>query len=332
MLVITPTYTTCLPQNKGIVLVIDHQPLSHINSIEADLETGSIYYDQSYNSIEQIIKDNNIDVEHVYMNHYLEYTDFPYPHTCVPHRAFFAECIDFLEHSNTTEYSDKQNCFVMMNKLRENRLLVSAWFKQNKNIDFDYTQGWEITDNDFSKVQEYTRLTNYSFDDFLTKKFIPYKNQKAQIYYRNIGLGNASMWNDVFKEKFCSSTFAIITEPVFWEKACSITEKYLMSIYGCCFPIFCGGYKLPEKLTSIGFDVFNDVVDHSYQYELHPALRVCNALEHNRKLLENSNVKKLDFMDRHFKNLSLVRDNLDKFISQFDDISNFQLPDNIRKW
>jgi hypothetical protein len=338
MLVITPNNITDLPGNSGIVIVLDHQPAPLNPSIEADFETSSIYCDQPYNSIEQIIKDYNIDVEHVYMKHYLHWTDFPYPHTCIPWIADLGtQCTDFLEKSVTTEYSDKQNCFIMGGKRRENRLLVSAWFNQNKHLDFDYTQGWEIEDDDFVQVEEYTRLTSYSFDGFLNKRFVTFNNNEAQFSYTGLRTGyqnekNVSIWNNVFKEKFCSSTFAIITEPVFWEKACSITEKYVMSLYGCCFPIFCGGYRLAEQLTRIGFDVFDDIIDHSYQYELHPGLRVLNALELNRKLLESQNIRKLDYMDRHLKNLSLVRENLDSFTCQFNNIQNFKLPDNIRKF
>ena len=330
MLIIAPTEIRDLqlPGSDGIVLIIDHQPPPLNPSIEADFETGKIYSEQSYNRIEEIIKDYNIAVKHVYMNHYLYWPDFPYPHTCVPHLAFFKECAEFSKNSIVSEYSDEQKCFVMMNKRRENRLLVSAWFNQNNHIDFDYTQGWDIEDDDFSKIQEYTRLTDYSFDGFLNKKFIPNLYWPSEL---EGSVRNMFMWNNLLKEKFCSSTFTVISEPIFWEKACSITEKYLQALYGCCFPIFCGGYKLPEQLTLLGFDLFDDIIDHSYQYELHPGLRVINALELNRKLLENSDIKKLDYMDRHLKNLSIVKENLDKFIAKFDDIQTFVIP-NSRNW
>ena len=327
MLVITPTKSYVLPDKNGIVIVIDHQPPSPTNAtIEADFETASVYQDQSYNNIEQIIKDHNIDVEHVYLDHYLYWLDFPYPHTCIP-TMFLEFCDEFLLYAIPEEYSDEQNCFIMMNKRRENRLLVSAWFSQNKNVNFDYSQGWEVEYNDYNKIEEYTRLTPYKLGSFLNKKFIPYKNNVDGLIngcYNEPApnkddsvSGIKGMWNNIFKEKFCSSTFSIVAEPNFWEKGCLVTEKYLMTLYGCCFPIFCGGYGLPDQLTRIGFDVFDDIIDHSYQYEAHPGIRVLNALELNRELLENHSVKKLDYMDRHLKNLSLVREHLDSFKLQF---------------
>jgi|SaaInl59LU_5_DNA_1037362.scaffolds.fasta_scaffold25278_2 hypothetical protein len=323
MLLIHPTYTRLIPIDDGIVYIIDHQPqlAQLVARIEADVETGSIYRRQSYNNIEQFILIYGIDVEHVYMEDYLTWKDFPYPYTCVPF-YFLEECKHFLTNAALGEYSDEQCCFVMMNKIREHRLLVSAWFNQNKNIDFDYSQGWTSEDRDFSSLEELTRLTHYKLDGFLDKKFIPYKgssvtsNQSHDGYHA--GEGNVAIWNNLFKEQFCSSTFSVITEPPFWENGCMITEKYLMTLYGCCFPIFCGGgYRIADELTNIGFDVFNDVIDHSYQYEEHPGLRVLNALERNRELLENHSFKKLNYMDRHLKNLSLVREHFDSFKLQF---------------
>jgi len=314
MYIILPGSIKTISGHDGIVIVLDHQPPLTNPRIEADFETASVYQDQSYNNIEQIIKDHNIDVKHIYMDHYIYWKDFPYPHTCIPN-FFLKSCKEFLLSAIPGEYSDDQNCFIMMNKRRENRLLVSAWFSQNKNLDFDYSQGWEVEDTDYNQIEEYTRLTPYKLDSFLDKKFIPYKNNVTS-YYNNEG--NVAIWNNLFKEKFCSSTFSIVTEPHFWEKGCTVTEKYLMTLYGCCFPIFCGSYGLADQLTRIGFDVFNDIIDHSYQYEAHPGLRVLNALELNRELLENHSVKKLEYMDRHLKNLSLVREHLDSFKDQFN--------------
>jgi len=310
-----------LSGDDGIVFVWDHQPPCQDLKLDGDFETGSVYQDQSYNNIEKIIKDHKIDVEHVYMADYLQWTDFPFPYTCAP-LTLFDICDKFYKNAIVAEYSDEKSCFVMMNKCRENRLLASAWFNQNKHINFDYSQGWETQDKDFDVLKELTRFTDYSFDGFLNKKFDTYNSNSPENYLNDVA-GNHIIWNNILKEKFCSSTFAIVTDPVFWEKAVFFDEKYLMAIYGCCFPIFCGGYGTADYLSNIGFDVFHDVIDHSYQYEIHPGLRVLNALESNREILENHNLKKLDYMDRHLNNLSLVRENLQNLKNQFS-ISQFE--------
>ena len=174
MLVITPWNDVNLSGDDGIVFVYDHQPPLDWK-IDGDLETGSVYQDQSYNNIEKIIKDHKIDVEHVYMADYLQWTDFPFPYTCVP-MYLLNTCNDFFKHAIIAEHSDEQCCFIMMNKRRENRLLVSAWFSQHNDIDFNYSQGWDVEDKDFLNIQEYTRLTSYTLDSFLDKKFTAYKD------------------------------------------------------------------------------------------------------------------------------------------------------------
>lgn len=347
MLVILPWEIFTIPGDEGIVYVHDVQRPCADWKIEGDFETGSVYQPQSYNNIEKIIHDYKIDVEHVYMDHYLHWTDFPYPYTGIPH-CFLHNCNQFSTGAIPGEYSDKQCCFIMMNMRRDNRLLVSAWFSQNKDIDFDYSQGWKVENNDFLVTKECAHLTPYKLDSFLDKKFTTYKNNGSsnETFNRHVnhdhgsehwpsgnyhgGEGNVAIWNNVLKEQFCSSTFSVITEPPFWENGCVITEKYLMALYGCCFPIFCGGgYGLVDQLIGLGFDVFDDVIDHSYQYELHPGERVLHALENNREILKSHSVKKLDYMDRHLNNLTLIKEN---FRSQFDHVKFEKYFNKVKKY
>ena len=307
MLVVQPKASYTTPHNPGIVFVVDHQP--HVSGMEG------------CNTIVQTVQDHQYDVEHVYMDHYLHWQDFPYPYTCVPH-CFLKYCRYFLEHAQQGVCTDDQRCFVMMNKRREHRLLVSAWFSHNRTIDFDYSQGWTPEHSDTLAVQEYTRLTSYQLDSFLEERFLPYQdtvssNQDQSGY---LAAQEVDIWNTVLRPKFCTSTFSVVTEPPYWENGCMITEKYLMTLYGCCFPIFCGGgLALADQLKQIGFDVFDDIVDHSYQYVADPAQRVLDALECNRELLLGNSVRKADYMDRHHSNLRLVREHLDRFKQQFAD-------------
>ena len=71
MYIILPGSIKTISGHDGIVIVLDHQPPLTNPRIEADFETASVYQDQSYNNIEQIIKDHNIDVKHIYMDHYI---------------------------------------------------------------------------------------------------------------------------------------------------------------------------------------------------------------------------------------------------------------------
>ena len=59
MLVIQPYNIAKKPGNDNIAYVIDHQPAPLSPEILGDFFTDSVYQDQSYNNIEQIIKDHN---------------------------------------------------------------------------------------------------------------------------------------------------------------------------------------------------------------------------------------------------------------------------------
>jgi hypothetical protein len=64
---------------------------------------------------------------------------------------------------------------------------------------------------------------------------------------------------------------------------------------------------MANDIKEIGFDVFDDIIDHSYQNEPNPAVRVLNALDNNKDILYGKTLKKTDYMHRHRKNLELVR-------------------------
>jgi hypothetical protein len=51
------------------------------------------------------------------------------------------------------------------------------------------------------------------------------------------------------------------------------------------FPIWLGGRKQAELWKNVGFDTFDDVVDHSYQHLSDPMARIHRALDSNRRLL-----------------------------------------------
>ena len=65
------------------------------------------------------------------------------------------------------------------------------------------------------------------------------------------------------------------------------TEKTLMSIYSATLPIWVGGWRLASTLRDMGFDVFDDVVDHSYETFEDPWDRAYYAIEKNIDLLRN---------------------------------------------
>ena len=63
-------------------------------------------------------------------------------------------------------------------------------------------------------------------------------------------------------------------------------EKY-KQILGCNFPIIIGSSGIVHHLESLGFDIFDDIIDHAYDSISDPMNRTITAIESNRKLLSD---------------------------------------------
>jgi len=96
------------------------------------------------------------------------------------------------------------------------------------------------------------------------------------------------------RDKYLHSFVEIVSESSFVPPAYNVTEKTLNSIYGCNFPILLGGVGIVQLMRDIGFDMFDDIVDHSYDTITNPFNRIINAVECNKQLLlDHARTKKL---------------------------------------
>lgn len=111
---------------------------------------------------------------------------------------------------------------------------------------------------------------------------------------------------------FEPSCVSLITEPSFYERETLKTEKTIMAIYGGTLPIWVGGWGIPESMRRLGFDVFDDIIDHSYEHMTDPWDRAYYAVEKNIKLLRDPDLAK-DFVSaNHVRlqhNVDLVEQN-----------------------
>jgi hypothetical protein len=65
------------------------------------------------------------------------------------------------------------------------------------------------------------------------------------------------------------------------------TEKTLFAILGCTFPIWVGSYGAPDFAKKIGIDIFDDIINHDYQYKSTVTERCYFAIKNNLHLLTN---------------------------------------------
>lgn len=98
---------------------------------------------------------------------------------------------------------------------------------------------------------------------------------------------NARNFRESLHSMYHNSLIEIVNETTFFNKAIFLTEKFLNSVYGYNLPIVLSNQGAVEYLRQHGFDMFDDVIDHSYDTIADPLLRICTAIDSNFELLSN---------------------------------------------
>lgn len=140
-----------------------------------------------------------------------------------------------------------------------------------------------------------------------------------QIYKPDRPNDNVSNFNNVLRDMYKNSFVEIVSETTYAEPSFLITEKTLNSIYACNIPIFIGGVGIVEHLRNIGFDMFDDIVDHSYDNIGDPILRIHHAIKDNLRLLSDTSYVKetwIKCQDRLAANVELAKVNFYKYYIQ----------------
>lgn len=214
--------------------------------------------------------------------------------------------INYLSLNRNHRYQREMLVSLLLEYQLESRGLVSCMFQDKlhaQNMRF-----WNFNGNESIRdlfVAGRKKLKTHQFN--LNDEYTIYEN-----------LDNDNVTN--FKNKLCNyykDTFVeIINETSFFETCFLITEKTANCIYGSNFPIWISSKGTVDFLRSMGLDVFDDIVDHSYD-EIHdPVLRLNSALELNfRLLMDNTLIKKLWIKnkDRFIKNHNFLKNNMYEF-------------------
>lgn len=100
---------------------------------------------------------------------------------------------------------------------------------------------------------------------------------------------NRWTWDNGIGKIVSGSAVSLITESQRFEKAIHFSEKTAYAMLGQTFPIWIGGYRQAQEWEKLGFDVFHDVIDHSYQFYDTLIQRCWHAFADNSKLLTDLN-------------------------------------------
>jgi len=121
---------------------------------------------------------------------------------------------------------------------------------------------------------------------------------------------NISNFERRLRPKYQNSFVEIVSESSFTAPSFMLTEKTLHSIYGCNLPIILSGVGAVAHLRELGFDLFDDLVDHSYDLISNPFDRIVGAVDGNRRLLTDGACAKsvwLTCQDRFQSNIEVAK-------------------------
>jgi hypothetical protein len=101
---------------------------------------------------------------------------------------------------------------------------------------------------------------------------------------------NAQNFQSYLRHTYSNSLIEFVSEALYETEYGSITEKYLNSIYGYNFPIIIAVPGAVQFLRDLGFDMFDDVVDHSYDDIDDDLKRIESAVQSNIHLIKDKNL------------------------------------------
>lgn len=232
---------------------------------------------------------------------------------------------------NQTKFSNDistLNCFnFMINKKQVNRFLCIKFVECFKLNNFDYT--WSAVDQRFDMsniLAELDLLGDRAPLDQQIRSFIlsPIQLKKQFIEYETLGINNSNQlsianyggtawsWQNGLQELFSKSAISLITESVSYQKCAVFTEKTVYSVLGLTFPIWVGSYNQASEWKRLGFDVFDDIINHSYQSYNTLIERCYYAFADNLDLLSNKDKSaelRSSCHDRLLKNRELLLQN-----------------------
>tara|TARA_R110002124_G_scaffold276984_1_gene448028 strand:+ start:886 stop:1827 length:942 start_codon:yes stop_codon:yes gene_type:complete len=211
---------------------------------------------------------------------------------CIPYCCTWL--FDEFEKENIVpEWTNKTKTFnFMINKPRPHRIRLLELVEQLNLTNYTYSLPWQ--ENPYTSLP----VTNY---------MIGTETQMPQ-GIRSGSIRNSQSYKQLLqKAVFEPSCISLITEPTYVEKEALIDEKTIMAIYGGTIPIWVGGWRYADAMKELGFDVFDDIVDHSYQFLEDPIERTDKSIELNLDLLSSFTMTP-QILERLQHNLDLMLD------------------------
>jgi hypothetical protein len=245
--------------------------------------------------IQKLLENSTCDPQqHIIVMDHVNHEDDLKKYHCLCLPIFIAaECEEFKQQNIQPDWNNKTHLFnFMINKPRPHREFLLMLIEHFNLTNYTHTLPWKSINTGKDNLKKVTNNSVYLdiinlVDINITTtdyKFGPEITMEQGI--RNGNFKNAMTYQQLLqKNVFEPSCISLITEPAFYERETIHTEKTIMSIYAGTLPIWVGGWCLPNYMKSMGFDVFDDIIDHSYQDMADPLDRCYYAIKRNLALL-----------------------------------------------
>jgi len=302
-----------VPSNKLVTYELDY--------LDNDVLFISDFYEPSrldrlisYTQPKYIINDYYIPTDG-------EDKDNDLPIYCVP-ACFVFFNITFMS-ADLPEITDYNTFNFIINKKRIHRTLCIRLVEMFKLTDYTYT--WSGLGRELDMSNTITELDHLGTSSPLTKEqrqfLLAPIEIESKFFEMPEGVNSTDShikhkdttytWNNFLKNIFASSAVSLITESHGYQKKAGFTEKTSYAILGLTFPIWVGGYNQAQGLKQLGFDVFEDIIDHSYQS--YPTLieRCYYAIANNLEILSNKSLAH----ELRTKNINRLKANRDLLLS-----------------
>ena len=222
--------------------------------------------------------------------------------------------------------SDKH--FICLNRhARDHRVITLSYLLGTGIADFGYISClWNQAKADIVLPRDLFDRVSWEFDEprhtmhknILIKGYSQLSQISQQhaddweIYRKHRGLDNdnASNFDKDLRPKYRNSFVEIVSESSFCAPSFNVTEKTANAFYACNFPILLGGSGIVQHMRDTGLDVFDDVIDHSYDSVQNPFDRIFSAIDRNRRLLLDGDWAKSQWQrcqSRFHTNLSQIK-------------------------
>jgi hypothetical protein len=212
--------------------------------------------------------------------------------------------------------------YISLNRNVRSHRLVTLSYLFGKNYDrtgvITYLKNHHMPDSFLDTVSwefspEHDQLRTTMLDGFECIKSNQSLATDSYDVYRQYGtasIDNAGNFENRLRMMYRDSFVEIVSESVFTAPSFILTEKTANSFFGCNFPIILGGCGIVAHLRELGLDMYDDVVDHSYDTIANPFDRIVSAIESNRRLLLDTDYAKQSWtlcQSRFERNVSVMR-------------------------